>query len=86
MKAEQLLKQFKSVFTKQLTHIYQQLEYNKKKPTIKPILIDQKGNRKTTAKTNPYKYSGPYNIPRILKKCPVQLAPRIIMQKSLDLG
>lgn len=31
MKAEQLLKQFKSVFTKQLTHIYQQLEFNKKK-------------------------------------------------------
>lgn len=40
MKAEQLLKQFKSVFTKQLTHIYQQLEYNKKKTAIKPILID----------------------------------------------
>lgn len=56
MKAEQLLKQFKSVFTKQLTHIYQQLEYNKKKPTIKPILIDQKGIEKLLLKqihTNP---------------------------------
>lgn len=50
MKAEQLLKQFKSVFTKQLTHIYQQLEYNKKKPTIKPILIDQKGIEKLLLK------------------------------------
>lgn len=85
MKAEQLLKQFKSVFTKQLTHIYQQLEYNKK--TRHQTNINRlKRNRKTTAKTNPYKYSGPYNIPRIFKKCPVQLAPRIIMQKSLDLG
>lgn len=54
-KAEQLLKQFKSVFTKQLTHIYQQLEHNKK-PTIKPILIDQKGIEKLLLKqihTNP---------------------------------
>lgn len=50
MKAEQLLKQFKSVFTKQLTHIYQQLEYNKKKTTIKPILIDQKGIEKLLLK------------------------------------
>lgn len=49
MKAEQLLKQFKSVFTKQLTHIYQQLEHNKK-PTIKPILIDQKGIEKLLLK------------------------------------
>lgn len=86
MKAEQLLKQFKSVFTKQLTHIYQQLEYNKKKTHHQTNINRPKRNRKTTAKTNPYKYSGPYNIPRIFKKCPVQLAPRIIMQKSLDSG
>ena len=86
-KAELLLNQFKSVFTKPTNNDLPSTRIQSKK--IRPIIIDQKGLEKLLANINPSKASGPDNIPnRILKECAIHLAPilKTILQCSLDTG
>ncbi|MCS5550755.1 MAG: reverse transcriptase domain-containing protein [Gammaproteobacteria bacterium] len=87
-KAELLLSQFKSVFTKE-TNSEMPLVRKQAKVDITPIIIDQKGLEKLLSRINPFKSSGPDNIPnRILKECATHLAPilKTILQRSLDTG
>ncbi|KAK3089266.1 hypothetical protein FSP39_002210 [Pinctada imbricata] len=87
-KAELLLNQFKSVFTK-TTDTNLPPTRIQSKNVIKPIKINEKGLEKLLQEINTTKSSGPDNIPnRILKECAAQLAPilKIIFQKSLDTG
>jgi hypothetical protein len=59
------------------------------KSTIPSIKIKTEGVEKLLRNINPYKASGPDNIPnRILKQCAKQLAPSlaIIFQSSIDTG
>jgi hypothetical protein len=87
-KAEILLDQFKSVFTKPSKG---ELPDTRIKPTqsIEKITIDQNGLTKLLKQVNPSKASGPDNIPnRILRECAEKISPilKIIFQKSLDTG
>ena len=87
-KAELLLNQFKSVFTKPTHNDLPSIRIQSKN-NIRPIIIDQKGLEKLLANINPSKASGPDNIPnRILKECAIHLAPilKTILQCSLDTG
>lgn len=87
-KAELLLSQFKSVFTKE-TNPEMPPVRKQAKVDITPIIIDQKGLEKLLSRINPFKSSGPDNIPnRILKECATHLAPilKTILQRSLDTG
>ncbi|KAK3091517.1 hypothetical protein FSP39_020434 [Pinctada imbricata] len=87
-KAEILLDQFKSVFTKPSKGEMPNTS-KRTKSNIKPIQITTNGLEKLLKKVIPSKSSGPDNIPnRILQHCAKHLAPilQIIMQKSLDSG
>ncbi|KAK3101180.1 hypothetical protein FSP39_001568 [Pinctada imbricata] len=87
-KAEILLSQFKSVFTKPSKGEMPNTS-KRAKSNIKPIQITTNGLEKLLKKVIPSKSSGPDNIPnRILQHCAKHLAPilQIIMQKSLDSG
>ena len=87
-KAEILLNQFKSVFTKPTTGDLPTTKIQSKR-NITPIETNQKGLEKLLRKINTSKASGPDNIPnRILQECATQLAPtlKIILQLSLDTG
>jgi hypothetical protein len=88
-KAELLLNQFKSVFTKPTNNDLPSTSWIQSKNNIRPIIIDQKGLEKLLTNINPSKASGPDNIPnRILKECAIHLAPilKTILQCSLDTG
>ena len=85
-KADILIKQFQSVFTKdppgELPNTTKTAKQN-----IPPINITTEGVCKLLSKVNPSKASGPDNIPnRILKDCAHQLAPSLatIFQLSID--
>lgn len=87
-KAEILLQQFKSVFTKTTDNKLPKTKIQAKN-IIQQIKIDQKGLEKLLSQINPQKSSGPDNIPnRILKECAKHLAPILttILQTSLDTG
>ena len=82
-KAELLLNQFKSVFTKPTNNDLPSTRIQSKN-NIRPIIIE-----KLLTNINPSKASGPDNIPnRILKECAIHLAPilKIILQCTLDTG
>ena len=87
-KAELLLNQFKSVFTKPTNNDLPSTRIQSK--NIRPIIIDQKGLEKLLTNINSSKTSGPDNIipNRILKECAIHLAPilKTILQCSLDTG
>jgi hypothetical protein len=89
-KAELLLNQFKSVFTKPTNNDLNVPSTRiQSKNNIRPIIIDQKGLEKLLTNINPLKASGPENIPnRILKECTIHLVPilKTILQCSLDTG
>ena len=87
-KAEILLKQFQSVFTKddsaEMPPVNKTVEEN-----IPPIKIDKEGVEKLLSKIKPHKACGPDELPNIvLQKCAKTLAPgiSILFQKSLDSG
>ena len=87
-KAELLLDQFKSVFTKSSDNQLPPTRLRAKN-NIQPIHITEKGLKKLLEKVNPNKASGPDNIPnRFLKQCASQLTPilQTLLQKSLDTG
>jgi hypothetical protein len=87
-KAELLLNQFKSIFTKPTNNDLPSTRIQSKN-NIRPIIIDQKGLEKLLTNINLSKASGPDNIPnRILKECAIHLAPilKTILQYSLDTG
>ena len=87
-KANLLLQQFKSVFTRTTDTLLPNTRIQCKS-RIKNIKIHTKGVEKLLAKVNPSKSSGPDNIPnRILKECATQLAPILqkIFQVSIDTG
>ena len=76
-KARLLLQQFKSVFTTQTTNTLPQLPPTAH-PTISQINITTAGIAKLLHDLNPYKATGPDNIPnRILKDCADQIAPAL---------
>ena len=87
-KAELLLNQFKSIFTKPINNDLPSTRIQSKN-NIRQIIIDQKGLEKLLTNINLSKASGPDNIPnRILKECAIHLAPilKTILQYSLDTG
>ena len=87
-KAEILIHQFKSVFTKNQDNTLPKTTKHIKKD-IGEITIREEGVEKLLRQLNPSKASGPDGIPnRILKECSKQLAPglSIIYQKSLNTG
>ena len=87
-KAEILVKQFQSVFTKDQPGPLPSVKKSTKN-IINPIKIRTEGVQKLLSKVNPSKASGPDNIPnRILKECAEQLAPglSVIFQRSIDSG
>jgi hypothetical protein len=87
-KAELLLDQFKSVFTKTTDNTLPKTRIQAK-TDITPIKIEQKGPEKLLRPVNPNKDSGPDTIPnRILKECAEPIAPilQIILQQSLGTG
>ena len=87
-KAQILIKQFSSVFTRGNLDNMPETHINLKS-TIPSIKIKTEGEEKLLRNINPYKASGPDNIPnRILKQCAKQLAPSlaIIFQSSIDTG
>jgi hypothetical protein len=64
VKAELLLNQFKSVFTKPTNNDLNVPSTRiQSKNNIRPIIIDQKGLEKLLTNINPLKASGPENIP-----------------------
>jgi hypothetical protein len=74
-KAELLLNQFKSVFTKPTNNDLPSTRIQSKN-NIRQIIIDQKDLEKLLTNINLSKASGPDNIPnRILKECAIHLAP-----------
>ena len=87
-KAEILVKQFQSVFTKETSGPLPSVKKTTKN-IINPIKIRTEGVQKLLSKVNPSKASGPDNIPnRILKECAEQLAPSlaVIFQRSINSG
>ena len=87
-KAQILIKQFSSVFTRGQTNKMPKTK-NKTKASIQNIKINESGVAKLLKKINPAKASGPDNIPnRVLKQCADQLAPILttIFQRSIDTG
>ena len=87
-KAELLLDQFKSVFTKATDNTLPKTKIQAK-TDISPIKIEQKDLEKLLRQVNPNKASGPDIIPnRILKECAEPIAPilQTILQQSLDTG
>ena len=87
-KAELLLDQFKSVFTKTTDNTLPKTRIQAK-TDITPIKIEQKGLEKLLRQVNPNKASGPDTMPnRILKECAEPITPilQIIQQQSLDTG
>ena len=87
-KAELLNSQIKSVFTREDTeHIDKLLGPNY--PTIDQLVINPKGVEKLLFQLNPFKASGPDQIPcRILKGLSGELAPVFcaLFKQSLDIG
>jgi hypothetical protein len=87
-KAELLLNQFKSVFTRPTNNDLPSTRIQSKNNS-RPIIIDQKGLDKLSTNINPSKASVLVNIPnQILKECAIHLAPilKTILQCSLDTG
>ena len=87
-KAELLLDQFKSVFTKATDNTLPKTKIQAK-TDISPIKIEQKDLEKLLRQVKPNKASGPDTMPnRILKECAESIAPilQIILQQSLDMG
>jgi hypothetical protein len=87
-KAQILIKQFSSVFTRGSVGNLPEIHINLKS-TIPSIKIKTEGVEKLLRNINPSKASGPDNIPnRTLKQCAKQLAPSlaIIFQSSIDTG
>jgi hypothetical protein len=87
-KAQILIKHFSSVFTRGSLDNMPETHINLKS-TIPSIKIKTEGEEKLLRNINPYKASGPDNIPNwILKQCAKQLAPSlaIIFQSSIDTG
>ena len=87
-KAQILLEQFASVFTRRTNNTLPDTNIRIKDP-IQQITIRTEGVKKLLLNINTSKASGPDNIPnRILKQCAEQLAPIFtsIFQLSLDSG
>ena len=87
-KAETLLNQFKSVFTKDESDELPPVNL-KINDSLSSIKIDVKGVEKLLLDINPSKASGPDEIPNlVLKNCARALAPgvAVLFQKSLDSG
>jgi len=87
-KAEILIRQFKSVFTRE-QHTTLPKTTKHIKDTIPTIIIRPEGVEKLLTQLNPSKASGPDDIPnKILKECSKQLAPGLasIYQKSINTG
>jgi hypothetical protein len=87
-KAEILIRQFKSVFTREQNTTLPKTTKHVKE-TIPTIIIRPEGVEKLLKQLNPSKASGPDGIPnRILKECSKQLAPGLasIYQKSINTG
>ena len=85
-KAEILLRQFSSVFTKTVSLIMPPVSLFIHEP-LEQIQVETKGVEKLLHKIQPHKAKGPDNIPNyVLKNCSSTLAPGIalIFQKSLD--
>ena len=87
-KAEILLQQFSSVFTKKMTGpmpiVQKQVE-----ESLENMKIDKKGVQKLLQNINPSKASGPDEIPNIvLKECSNELSVAVtfLFQKSLNSG
>ena len=87
-KAEILLQQFSSVFTKKMTGpmpiVQKQVE-----ECLENMKIDKKGVQKLLQNINPSKASGPDEIPNIvLKECSNELSVAVtfLFQKSLNSG
>ena len=89
-KAEILLNQFKSVFTKNDSDSKDLPQVGKRvTESASEIKVDQSGVEKLLAKIQPHKACGPDEIPNlVLKMCSKTLAPGItvLFQKSLDSG
>ena len=89
-KAEILLNQFKSVFTKNDSDSKDLPQVGKRvTESACDIKVDQSGVEKLLAKIQPHKACGPDEIPNlVLKMCSKTLAPGItvLFQKSLDSG
>ena len=87
-KAETLLNQFKSVFTKSDSDELPPVKL-KIKDTLSKIKVESKGVEKLLSDIKPNKASGPDQIPNlVLKNCARALAPGVaaLFQKSLDSG
>lgn len=87
-KAQILLDQFASVFTKGTSTTLPEIK-TKVRISIQEITITTRGVEKLLQNINPSKASGPDNIPnRVLKQCATHLAPSmsLIFQLSLDTG
>lgn len=87
-KAEILVDQFKSVFTRDSNAPMPHLD-TPNRPDAADIKVDTAGICKLLKKINPAKASGPDQIPNaVLQKCAETLAPalRDVFQRSLDTG
>ncbi len=87
-KANILIKQFSSVFTRGVCSVLPSLQ-RPVQENIPPLIINAQGIYKLLSKLNTSKAIGPDNIPtRILKECAQELAPGLttIFQLSLDTG
>ena len=87
-KAEVLLDQFRSVFTKNDSDNLPPVKL-RIKDSLSQIKIETKGVEKLLSNIKPSKASGPDNIPNlVLKNCARALAPgvAVLFQKSLDTG
>ena len=87
-KAEILLNQFSSVFTKSTADTMPPVKINIKE-SITPIQIEAKGVEILLSRIKQHKATGPDNIPNlVLNKCAASLSPGIalVFQKSLDSG